>query len=134
MYTPKDYDPNGSRSYPIVIFLPSYGSTGESMFARGLTNISMTSRLDLVLDTEDLGCIAIFPDVMTTLVGTQYLDSPSIGNYGTYIMKEILPFVQQRFNHNGQVGLLGHSSGGYGALRLAMDLKRQRLARKQRLG
>ena len=36
-------------------------------------------------------------------------------------MEELVPFVQQRYNHNGKVALLGHSSGGYGALRLAMD-------------
>ena len=44
------------------------------MFARGLTNISMTSRLDRVLASEKLGCIVVFPDVMSTLVGTQYLN------------------------------------------------------------
>lgn len=124
VYTPKGYD-EGSQSYPILIFLPSYGSTGESMFARGLTNISMTSRLDRVLASENLGCIAVFPDVMSTLVGTQYLNSPSIGNYGTYIMDEILPFIQQKFRHNGKVGVLGHSSGGYGALRLAIDFPKR---------
>ena len=124
VYTPKGYD-EGAQSYPVLIFLPSYGSTGESMFARGLTNISMTSRLDRVLNSESLGCIAVFPDVMSTLVGTQYLDSPSIGNYGTYIMDEILPFVQQKFRHNGKVGVLGHSSGGYGALRLVFDFPKR---------
>ena len=121
VYTPNGYDSSHSKTYPILIFLPSYGSTGESMFARGLSNISMTTRLDRVLEAEKLGCIAIFPDVMSTLVGTQFLNSPAIGNYGTYVMEEILPFVQQKFNHNGKVAVLGHSSGGYGALRVAMD-------------
>ena len=121
VYTPNGYEHQKEQKYPILIFLPSYGSTGESMFARGLTNISMTTRLDKILSAEKLGCIAVFPDVMTSLVGTQFLNSPSIGNYGSYIMEEILPFVQQQFNHNGKVGVLGHSSGGYGAVRLAMD-------------
>ena len=67
IYTPNGYDPDNSRGYPILVFLPAYGSTGESMFARGLGNISMTTRLDRVLAAEKLGCIAIFPDVMSSL-------------------------------------------------------------------
>ena len=66
------------------------------MFARGLTNISMTSRLIVSLHLCNLGCIVVFPDVMTTLVGTQYLNFLPLG-----IMErdtdEILPFVQQKF-------------------------------------
>jgi enterochelin esterase family protein len=58
---------------------------------------------------------------MTTLGGSQYVDSPAIGPYASYMIDEVMPYVEGRFQTNGRWAALGRSSGGYGALRLAMD-------------
>jgi enterochelin esterase family protein len=63
--------------------------------------------------------IVIMPDCWTRLGSSQYLNS-SIGNYEDYLINEIIPFVDERYPTNGQRAVLGHSSGGYGAIVQAM--------------
>ena len=61
----------------------------------------------------------IFPDCMSYLGGSQFIDSPAIGNYAQYITRDIIPFITSSYPCSHLV-IAGHSSGGYGALRLAM--------------
>lgn len=67
--------------------------------------------------------VVVFPDCYTSLGGNQYVNSASVGAYADYLVAELLPFVGQNLNvlndRTGR-GLFGKSSGGYGALNLAM--------------
>jgi len=56
---------------------------------------------------------------MSHLGGSQFLDSSGIGNYEQYLINEIIPAIQGLYR-TSKVAIMGHSSGGYGALRLAM--------------
>jgi len=111
------------------MILPGFGGTGEGMLSRGLTDISLAHRIDhLISGADENGneldpCppfIAVLPDVMSRLGGTQFLDSPGIGNYASWLMHEVRPFIDGRFQTNGRWGATGRSSGGFGALSLAM--------------
>jgi S-formylglutathione hydrolase FrmB len=62
----------------------------------------------------------VVPDTMTSLGGSQYLDSPAIGNYATWLVDELLPWVEQRLPIRGRWAAAGKSSGAYGAFRLAL--------------
>jgi len=107
---------------PGVLLLPGYGATGEGMLARGLTEVSMASRLDRLVVEE--GCppfIAVLPDCMTSLGGSQFVDSPAVGAYASWLVEELMPFVEGRFSTTGRWGVAGRSSGGFGALHLAMS-------------
>ena len=58
-------------------------------------------------------------DAFTAVGGSQYVDSPGIGNYHTYLCDEVVPFVDA--NHPtapdaAHRGIQGKSSGGYGAM------------------
>jgi enterochelin esterase family protein len=67
--------------------------------------------------------ILAFPDAFTRYGGSQYLNSSAVGRYHDYIVEELVPFVDQslRTLPDGTYrGVLGHSSGGYGALMFAM--------------
>jgi len=67
--------------------------------------------------------ILALPDCMTALGGSQYVDSPAVGRYETHVCDEIVPLVDEYFRtipRRDARGVLGKSSGGYGALRLAM--------------
>jgi len=118
VYTPRGY--NHSKKYPLVIFLAGFAGVGEGMLARSLTDISLASRCDRWIAEGCDPFVAVFPDCMTTLGGSQYVDSPAIGNYESHLMKEIIPFMANHFSLTGKVGLAGRSSGGYGAIRLGM--------------
>ena len=118
VYTPPAW--NG-QALPAVMCLVGFSGTGEKLLNRGMNTISIANRIDrLVAD----GCppfIAVLPDCMTTLGGSQYLDSPSIGNYATYVAEELPDFVGAELKIETRWGVMGHSSGGFGALHLAMN-------------
>ena len=63
------------------------------------------------------------PDCFTSLGGNQYINSPAVGRYADYVVRELVPLVSKRFNvvdHAHGRGVFGKSSGGYGALVHAM--------------
>ncbi|MEL6341485.1 MAG: alpha/beta hydrolase-fold protein [Myxococcota bacterium] len=129
VYTPPGYETDGMR-YPVILMLAGFAGTGEGMLARGLSEVSVASRMDRLINGYDESgddiepcpkAIVVLPDVMSTLVGSQYMDSPSIGNYATYLVKEVIPFVNGRFRTSGRWAVTGRSSGGFGALSLSMS-------------
>lgn len=61
----------------------------------------------------------VLPDAFTALGGSQYMDSPAIGSYETYLWQELLPFVESHYR-TARRGVAGKSSGGFGALITAM--------------
>jgi len=104
------------------MFLAGFGGTGEGLLARSLSDISLAQRLDrLIASGESPPVIGVFPDCMSSLVGTQFLDSKGIGDYGSHVALELAPFLREEVCFGGRLGLAGRSSGGYGALRLVMD-------------
>jgi enterochelin esterase family protein len=63
--------------------------------------------------------ILALPDCFTHLGGSQYINSAGLGRYDDYLVKELVPLVDARYRtlpgprHRG---VMGKSSGGYGAL------------------
>lgn len=105
---------------PAVMILPGYTGTGEKLLARGLSDMSIATRIDRLIAAGCAPFIAVMPDCMTSLGGSQYVDSPGLGMYATYLTEAVRLFVDARFETNGRWGVVGHSSGGFGALHLAM--------------
>ena len=91
------------------------------MLARGLTDISMATRIDQLIQSGCPPFIAVLPDTMTRLGGSQYVNSPAIGNYATYVAEEVLAAAASQIQMNGKWGVIGHSSGGFGALHLSLE-------------
>lgn len=63
--------------------------------------------------------LVVFVDGWTSLGGSQFLDSPGTGDYHTYLCDEVVDWVDSRFRtlaHADHRGIMGHSSGGYGAM------------------
>lgn len=118
VYEPKNPE---NKALPCIFILPAFAGTGEGFFARGLTDLSMSARLDRLHADGCPPFIAVMPDTMTSVGGSQYLDSPGIGNYATYVVRELKEAVSATFNTNGHWGVIGRSSGGFGALHLAMS-------------
>lgn len=119
VYLPPDYNKTDGR-YPVVMLLAGFAGTGEGMLSRGLTDMSIASRIDRLIEGGCPPFIAVLPDCMTTVGGSQYVDSPGIGNYATFLVDEVKPFVDHRFRTTGGWAVAGKSSGGFGALHLAM--------------
>ena len=121
VWTPPGYGRDPAARLPAVLVLPGFGETGEGLLARRLDSPGLHTRFDHLLAATDCPpFIAVFPDVASTLGGTQYVDSPGIGDYARWLALEVLPFVDGRFRTNGRWAVVGASSGGFGALHLAL--------------
>src|SRR4051794_11597563 len=63
--------------------------------------------------------VVVLVDAFTAVGGSQYLDSPGIGNYHTYLCEELVPHVDANYPTLPEArhrGIQGKSSGGYGAM------------------
>jgi len=121
--------PGDPTEYPVVMLLAGFGNTGEGMLSRSLTDIPISTRIDQLIHSDkssDLhteNCppfIAVLPDCMTRLGGSQFIDSVGIGNYASWLVEEVIPFVDTTFPTTKRWAVAGRSSGGFGALNLAM--------------
>ena len=119
VYVPPRYA-DSEDAYPCIMVLPGYTGTGEKLLARGFTDVSLATRIDRLIADGCPPFIAVMPDCMTRLGGSQYVDSPGLGMYSTYLVDEIRSAVDGDFRTTGKWGVTGHSSGGFGAIHLAM--------------
>jgi len=124
VYLPPSYDA-GARRYPVVLFLPGYTGTGLALLNRQAWTLPLDRRLDaLIADARAREAIVVLPDCMTRYGGSQYVDSPAIGRYQSYLTEEVLPLVDKRFRtlpSREARAVVGKSSGGFGALILGME-------------
>ncbi len=120
VWTPPGWTPDGP-ALPAMLALAPFSGTGEKLLARGLTEESLATRLDRLHRDGCPPFVAVLPDAMTSLVGSQYVDSPGLGRYATYVADEVRAFVAAHFPLTGRWGAFGRSSGGFGALHLAMS-------------
>jgi S-formylglutathione hydrolase FrmB len=123
VYLPPGYD-EGGDPYPTLWDLAAYTSSGPAHLGWRNQGENLPQRLDrLIADGVLEPVIVVMPDCYTSLGGNQYINSPAVGRYADYLCGELLPFVEQQVNaipdRSGRA-LFGKSSGGYGAMVLAM--------------
>jgi hypothetical protein len=66
----------------------------------------------------DEGCPparVVFVDAWTSYGGSQFVDSPAVGDYHTYLCEDVVSFVDSRYATSRRA-ITGKSSGGYGAM------------------
>jgi enterochelin esterase family protein len=94
------------------------------MFQRQNFGPTIAERMDrLVAAGRTPPMILASPDCFTALGGSQYVDSAAVGNYETHVVREVVPFLDRTFLTKPAAAhraVAGKSSGGYGALMLAM--------------
>jgi S-formylglutathione hydrolase FrmB len=114
--------PSGqTEGKPLLVLLSGYTGAGWMHFQRPrYLSDSVIGRLDRLIRTgASAEAVVVAPDCLTTLGGSQYLNSSATGAYEDYVVDEVLPWVQERYR-TGPTAVLGTSSGGYGSLVLAM--------------
>jgi len=115
VWTPASYDAGSDRRYPTIYLLQ--GLTG---MVRAWFNVSPFAKtFPQLIEEAEIDAILVLVDAFTAIGGSQFIDSPAIGNYGTYLCDEVVPFVDERFRTLPEAahrGVHGKSSGGYGAM------------------
>ena len=125
VYLPPSYSNNPDRRYPVVFML--HGFTGNSEMWLNVNSFytpNVPQRYEKLIQSGDIGeMILVFPDGYTGFGGSQYLNSSATGRYEDYIIQDLVPYIDSRFrtkSHRESRAVAGKSSGGYGAIRLAM--------------
>lgn len=127
VYLPASYARGGAESkrrYPVLFVLTGYASTGESLLNFKPWEESFLQRYERLIGQGAPEAIVVMPDCFTRLGGSQFLDSRGTGNYQTYLADDIVSLVDQRYRtlaRRESRAIVGKSSGGFGALRMAMD-------------
>jgi len=109
---------------PAVYVIQGYTGQLDMWKGRSAFEPTVIERVDAMFAAGDCPDAAIvFVDAWTSLGGSQFINSTSTGRYMDYICDEVVPFVDSRYptlagrEHRG---IAGKSSGGYGAMVLAM--------------
>ncbi len=121
------YVPPGEADarYPVVIVLPGFAANHRSIVGYNAFQPNAVELYDaLVAEGKAPPAILAMPDCTTRWGGSQFLDSEATGRYQTYLAEEVVPHVDASFRtipERDARAVVGKSSGGFGALRLAMD-------------
>jgi S-formylglutathione hydrolase FrmB len=102
---------------PIVYYLPGYGNSADNF----IKNSNAWAQFAQKISDEITPMILVVCDGKTRWGGSQYLNSPAQGNYEDLVSREIVSAVEHFYPapKNGVRRIIaGHSSGGFGALRL----------------
>jgi S-formylglutathione hydrolase FrmB len=107
---------------PLVIYLPGWGGSSEDVIAQG--GGWLAQAVDRMAGAGLALRIAVV-DGKSRYGGSQFLNSGATGEYADYITGEIAPAVEARYALAKEAAfpriIAGHSSGGYGALMLAIS-------------
>ncbi len=119
VYLPPGYAED-KRRYPTVYFLNAFSGSGKTWTNFSPFSVSVPERLDALISVGMLPpVIGVFPDGWTSLGGSQWVNSDAIGRYRDFLAKDVVGFVDRTWRTIPKAaarGVLGHSSGGYGAL------------------
>ncbi len=123
VYLPPSYDGDTSRRFPVAFLLSGFLGRGRMLLNDNPWKPAMDDRMDALISAGAGEMILVFPDCFTRYGGSQYVNSTATGRYEDHVVKELVQWVDATFrtraSRDGR-GLLGKSSGGYGALTLAM--------------
>ena len=123
VYLPPNYE-ESNKSFPVVYCLTGFTGRGKMLLNDNAFTPNLAQRLDnLIADETIKPMIVVMPDCFTYYGGSQYINSSATGDYEDYLTKEIVPFVDENFrtiNDKNSRAVMGKSSGGYGALIMAM--------------
>ena len=120
VYLPPGYDEEPDRRFASVYAIQ--GLTGQLDMWRNRSpwRPNFPELADELFATgEAPPCLVVFVDCWTSLGGSQFLDSPATGRYHTYLCDEVVSFVDRRYRTLAAPehrGIMGKSSGGYGAM------------------
>lgn len=124
VYLPPGHDRTPSRRFPSVLVLTGFTGLGESPWQRQAFGEALDERMDrLIRERKVPPMVVATPDCMTALGGSQYVDSAAVGRYETFVVREVVPFLDRHFPTVPEArrrAVCGKSSGGFAALTLGM--------------
>jgi len=120
VYAPPAYAAEPDRRFPAIYLIQGHTGQLDMWRNRSAFRPTVPELVDRLFAEENCPpALVVFVDAWTSYGGSQFLDSPGVGNYHTYLCDEIVPFVDARYRTLAAAahrGITGKSSGGYGAM------------------
>lgn len=119
VYLPPGYE-SSDRHYPVIYFLHGY-SVGAERYVNGV--LGLPDAANEAMGDGAGQAIVVIPDALTRYGGSLYSSSPTIGDWETFIARDLVSHIDDHYRTlpaRQSRGLSGHSMGGYGTLRIAM--------------
>lgn len=119
VYLPPGYE-SSDRHYPVIYFLHGY-SVGAERYVNDV--LGLPAAADEAMAEGAGEVILVMPDAFTRYGGSMYSSSPTIGDWETFIARDLVSHIEANYrtlSARESRGLSGHSMGGYGALRIGM--------------
>jgi len=121
VYVPHGYDDDARRRYPALYVIQGLTGQLDMWRNRSAFRPNPVELCDTLFAGDDAppAAIVVWVDAWTSLGGSQFLDSPAVGRYHTYLCDEVVPWVDANYRtlpDAAHRGISGKSSGGYGAM------------------
>lgn len=124
VYLPSGHDDVPELRYPSLYLLSSHGHTGPSLLNWQPWDVTIKDQLDHLITGEVMSpAVVVLPDMWTRYGGSQYINSAGMGRYEDYLIDEIVPLIDMSYRtipDRDHRGIVGRSSGGFGAITQAM--------------
>src|SRR5215217_1680067 len=111
VYVPAGRD---GRGLPLLVDLVGFTAGGPAHTNWKNFGENAPERLDRLIGTGAMPpAVVAFPDCFTRLGGNQYVDSAAMGNWETFLIREMVPRIEAQFGcgGDGRRGIFGKSSG-----------------------
>lgn len=124
VYLPASYDQSKKR-YPVIYALHGYTQNENALVSPSqFVPSAMQPTLDSMIGQRRIGeFIVVFVNATNRLNGSFYLSSPVIGDYETYIARDLVTLIDSKYRTlaaRESRGIVGFSMGGWGAMHLAL--------------
>ncbi|MFC1633346.1 alpha/beta fold hydrolase [Planctomycetota bacterium] len=133
VYLPPSYDQGGN--FPVVYLLHGYTGNARTFASNAYTGLYWPAESDfpeggiysllddLIIAGELKEMIVVMPDASNMYGGSWYTNSELTGNYEDYIVEDLVGYIDSNYRtlpSRDSRAIVGHSMGGYGAMKLAM--------------
>jgi enterochelin esterase family protein len=111
-----------AEAVPVIFVLAGYTGRGQNHLDTHPWRPGIVERFDREIEQGRASpAILALPDCFTRLGGSQYVNSAYLGPYEDHLVEELVPFIDRTLKPRaGRRAVAGKSSGGFGALHLAM--------------
>ncbi len=116
IYLPKSYK-SSTQNFPVLYYLHGYGGKASNIYR-------FKKILDKSIDKKIIKeVIVVGVCGSSEYIGTFYANSPITGMWEDYIIKDLIPYVNQNYkviNKKESRGIFGFSMGAFGAFNISL--------------
>lgn len=126
VYLPPSYAKEPKRRYPVLYLLHGFTDNDAQWFGRqGQHFVHVPRAMDAAFAAGVPEMIVVMPNGLTKFGGSFYGSSVVTGDWETFVTRDLVKYVDGKYRTlaaPASRGLAGHSMGGYGTLRIGMNV------------